>query len=159
EICGSAADAEQERVTAREPSLPLEAIKGARVRLHIDGLGSPMRARVRDAESDAVLVGSNLEFLRVGRPLQLSELEGGRKRQAFIDHVDVEVDKETNVPQLVVTLRYEGKEGRPERRTLPGIGVAAKEEAEAAAEAKKDDEPPAGAPQMEAIREKASELF
>src|SRR4029079_12766630 len=41
-----------------EPAVP----RGARVRLHIEGLGSPMKARVREAAAREVEVGSNLEF-------------------------------------------------------------------------------------------------
>jgi hypothetical protein len=83
------------------------AQKGSRVRLHIDGLGSPMRARVRDAQSGEVMVGSNLEFLRVGKSLEFEDVERGRKRAAVVDKVSVEVDPGSNVPQLVVTLRYD----------------------------------------------------
>ncbi|WP_437839418.1 PilZ domain-containing protein [Sorangium sp. So ce1153] len=83
------------------------AQRGARVRLHIDGLGSPMKARVRTGGPDDLEVGSNLEFLKVGRSLELEEVELGTRREAYIDHVKVEVDAATSVPQLVVTLRYE----------------------------------------------------
>ncbi|WP_437514084.1 PilZ domain-containing protein [Sorangium sp. So ce1099] len=83
------------------------AQRGARVRLHIDGLGSPMKARVRAGGPDDLEVGSNLEFLKVGRSLELEEVEQGTRREAYIDHVKVEVDPATSVPQLVVTLRYE----------------------------------------------------
>jgi hypothetical protein len=90
-------------------SAPEHAGRGARVRLHIEGLGSPMKARVREAAGEAIHVGSNLEFLKVGRALELEDVEGGSKREAYVDHVAVEVDPQTNVPQLVVSLRYEGK--------------------------------------------------
>jgi hypothetical protein len=90
-------------------SAPEQAARGARVRLHIEGLGSPMKARVREAAGEAIHVGSNLEFLKVGRALELEDVEGGSKREAYVDHVAVEVDPQTNVPQLVVSLRYEGK--------------------------------------------------
>ncbi|WP_437602571.1 PilZ domain-containing protein [Sorangium sp. So ce590] len=83
------------------------AQRGARVRLHIDGLSSPMKARVRAGGLDDLEVGSNLEFLKVGRSLELEEVEQGTRREAYIDHVKVEVDPATSVPQLVVTLRYE----------------------------------------------------
>ncbi|MGK3964549.1 PilZ domain-containing protein [Sorangium sp. So ce118] len=83
------------------------AQRGARVRLHIDGLGSPMKARVRAGGPDDLEVGSNLEFLKVGRSLELEEVEQGTRREAYIDHVKVEVDPATSVPQLVVTLRYD----------------------------------------------------
>ncbi|WP_437680989.1 PilZ domain-containing protein [Sorangium sp. So ce131] len=91
--------------------------RGARVRLHIDGLGSPMKARVRACGLDDVEVGSNLEFLKVGRSLELEEVEQGARREAYIDHVKVEIDPATSVPQLVVTLRYDAP---------PAVAVKAK---------------------------------
>jgi hypothetical protein len=74
--------------------------------LHIEGLGSPMRARVRETARGEVLIGSNLEFLRVGRGVELEDIEHSRKRVAQIEHVGVEIDPETQVPQLVVALSY-----------------------------------------------------
>jgi hypothetical protein len=79
---------------------------GARVRLHIDGLASPMRAKIRDSHPSAVTVGSDLGFLQVGRQLELEDAQSGAKRPACIDRVDVAVDPSSQVPQLVVTLRY-----------------------------------------------------
>lgn len=88
------------------------AMRGTRVRLHIEGLGSPMKARVREADTGEMLVGSNLEFLKVGRTLELEDVDHGTRREAFIDHVKVDIDGATNIPQLVVSLRYaEGEKG------------------------------------------------
>lgn len=81
---------------------------GSRVRLHIEGLGSPMKARVREGSRKKVQVGSSLEFLKVGRKLEVEDLEAGERRIARIDGVDVTIDPQTQVPQLVVGLRYEG---------------------------------------------------
>lgn len=86
-----------------EPAVP----RGSRVRLHIEGLGSPMKARVRESAAKELEVGSNLEFLKVGRTLELEDVEAGAKREATIDGVKVDVDPATHVPQLVVTLRYD----------------------------------------------------
>ena len=58
-----------------------------------------------------MLVGSNLEFLRVGRPLELEDIDHGGRRPARIDRVDVEVDRDSKVPQLIVTLRYDDDRG------------------------------------------------
>jgi len=83
--------------------------EGSRVRLHIEGLGSPMKARVRgSAGSSQVQVGSSLEFLKVGRKLEIEDIEGGGRRAALIDGVQVLINPKTSVPQLVVALRYEG---------------------------------------------------
>jgi hypothetical protein len=95
-----------------------ESVRGSRVRLHIDGLGSPMKARVRTGGTQKVQVGSNLEFLKVGRKLEIEDLEAGRRREARIDGVEVVVDAQTQVPQLVVALRYEGLEDTPEPSVL-----------------------------------------
>jgi hypothetical protein len=103
EMCGMNRG-EPEEETARGRA---EVDPGTRVRLHIDGLGSPMKARVRGATDAELLVGSNLEFLKVGRQLELEDVDHGGKRPAHIDRVDVEIDRASNVPQLVVTLRYD----------------------------------------------------
>ncbi len=79
---------------------------GSKVRLHIEGLASPMRAKIRDAGTGAVTVGSDLGFLQVGKSLDLEDAQSGTKRPASIDRVEVQVDPASNVPQLVVTLRY-----------------------------------------------------
>jgi hypothetical protein len=93
------------------------AAPGSKVRLHIDGLASPMRARVKGAERAEVTVGSDLGFLQVGKQLDLEDAESGTKRAARIDRVDVAVDPSSHVPQLVVTLRYaDAPEGAEERR-------------------------------------------
>jgi hypothetical protein len=127
------------RALCKELALPEEKdekgaspSKGARVRLHIEGLASPMKARVRDGDDKETLVGSNLEFLKVGRSLELEDVEKGGRREAFVDHVKVEVDPTSGVPQLVVALRYEptarsakaepGKSERPAER--PSATVA-----------------------------------
>jgi hypothetical protein len=79
---------------------------GSKVRLHIEGLASPMRAKIRDTLPAAVTVGSELGFLQVGRQLDLEDARSGNKRPAVIDRVDVTIDPSSQVPQLVVTLRY-----------------------------------------------------
>ncbi|WP_437784659.1 PilZ domain-containing protein [Sorangium sp. So ce1097] len=104
---GAAAAGPAPAAPGAAPAAPDTAQRGARVRLHIDGLGSPMKARVRSGGHDDLEVGSNLEFLKVGRSLELEEVDNGTRREAYIDHVKVEVDPATSVPQLVVTLRYE----------------------------------------------------
>jgi hypothetical protein len=117
---------------AKAPALEAPAVpRGARVRLHIEGLGSPMKARVREAAAKEVEVGSNLEFLKVGRSLELEDVEYGKRREARIEHVKVDVDPATNVPQLVVSLRYEasaeaaGKAPEPSAVASPSRASAA----------------------------------
>jgi hypothetical protein len=79
---------------------------GSKVRLHIEGLASPMRAKIKDSHPTEVTVGSELGFLQVGKHLELEDAQNGGKRPACIDRVEVAVDPTSNVPQLVVTLRY-----------------------------------------------------
>jgi hypothetical protein len=57
---------------------------GSRVRLHIDGLGSPMKARVRESGSKNVQVGSNLEFSRsvVSSSSKIWKPAGGARRRS-----------------------------------------------------------------------------
>lgn len=95
-----------------DPSAGPIAIPGTRVRLHIEGLGSPMKARVRDSLGGEIQVGSNLEFLKVGRSLELEDMDHGDKRPAMVDAVKVEVDPQTRIPQLVVSLRFDGLDAK-----------------------------------------------
>lgn len=106
DLCDSRSEPPPEAAEgAASASQPSES--GSRVRLHIDGLGSPMKARVRDVGARQVQVGSNLEFLKVGRRLEIEDLEFNEKRRAHIDSVNVVIDPATRVPQLVVALRYD----------------------------------------------------
>lgn len=89
------------------------ATPGAPVKLHLGGLAAPMKARVFEGTSRKVHVGSQLEFLKLGRSLELEELDGGQKRGAHIESVSVTLDPESQIPQLVVHLRYEGAEVTP----------------------------------------------
>lgn len=81
---------------------------GRKVRLHIDGLASPMRARIKGADRGAsVTAYSELGFLQVGKPLDLEDAQSGDRRPALIDKVSVELEQASRIPQLVVTLRYD----------------------------------------------------
>lgn len=94
---------------------PTEAVssRGARIRLHIDGLGAPMRARVRDANSERVQAQSELGFLQLGTEIELEDAVTGQKRTVRIDQVGVELDASTQVPQLVVGLAYLARSAAP----------------------------------------------
>ncbi|MBI5538117.1 MAG: PilZ domain-containing protein [Deltaproteobacteria bacterium] len=104
DIAGEAATEEASAEESDEPQPVVQ--RGTRMRLHIDGLASPMKARVREASTSEIMVGSNLEFLKVGRPLDLENIDAGDKRGARIERVNIEVDPQTKIPQLVVALRY-----------------------------------------------------
>ena len=107
EVPGSGAS---ESAASVEPSLRA----GTKVKLHIDGLSSPMRARVQQGDSDQICVNSSLEFLKLGKRLQLENVDAGDQSEAFIDGIDVVIDPETGVPNLVVVLRSHDLENTPE---------------------------------------------
>lgn len=132
DLCG-ANDEEPGEVGARPATEPSEAAPqvgeaGSPVKLHIDGLGAPMKARVRTGTPRKLQVGSNLEFLKVGRGLEVEDMAHGERRGAKIDGVSIALDPETQVPQLVVVLRYEGMDSTPEPSVVDdeddGIGAA-----------------------------------
>jgi hypothetical protein len=93
-----------------EDGVAIRPPHGRKVRLHIDGLASPMRARVRGAHGTSVTAFSELGFLQVGKQLDLEDAATGSKRPALIDRVEVDIEPETRIPQLVVTLRYDDEE-------------------------------------------------
>lgn len=107
ELLGSMCVHELDDEVAEQPVESQGSLPGARVRLHIQGLGSPMRARIRDVARGEVLIGSNLEFLQVGRDVELENVERGESKVAQIDNVEVSVDPETQIPQLIVALRFD----------------------------------------------------
>ncbi len=126
ELCGVSIEPSPAPPEASDPDggaspAPAQATsKGTRVRLHIDGLGSPMKARVKNHSTRRVDVGSNLEFLKVGKRLEIEDLGAGEKRGATIDSVTVTIDPGSRIPQLVVTLRYEGVEDTTPEPTVIG---------------------------------------
>ncbi len=85
---------------------------GRKVRLHIEGLASPMRARIKAQAETGVTAYSELGFLQMGKPLELEDASSGNRRPALIDRVEVEVNGESRIPQLVVSLRYDDTDGR-----------------------------------------------
>lgn len=93
------------------PPMPsITTTAGAPMKLHIQGLAAPMKARVVDGKPSRLRVGSQLDFLRLGRPLEVEDLSLGLRRQANVHSVDVQVDAASGIPQLVVTLRWDGCE-------------------------------------------------
>ncbi len=101
-----------ERFMGVSDSAPNRSAPGTRVRLHIEGLGSPMRARVKNDSGADMTAYSELGFLQVGKHLQLEDAQTGSKRPAHIDRVEVEMDSSSHVPQLVVRLRYDDEQAR-----------------------------------------------
>lgn len=99
---------------------------GCKVRLHIEGLASPMRARIKDTHGAKITATSELGFLQLGKGVELENANDGTKRAAHIDRVEVEIDPTSHVPQLVVAMRYDdvedtsapmtAKDGAPETK-------------------------------------------
>lgn len=87
---------------------------GAKVKLHIEGLGAPMRARVDEGKGNHISVGSSLEFLRIGRKLEMESVEDGSRREARIEGLDVMIDPGSGVPRLLVLLKTDGDEATPQ---------------------------------------------
>ncbi len=126
ELCGLS---EPEPPEPEPASAPASVAQGSRVRLHIDGLGSPMKASVRDGGSRKLEVASNLEFLKVGRHLEIEDLGAGMRRGAHIDSVNVVIDPSSQVPQLVVALRYDDvEEATPEPSVIDNLPVDEREQ-------------------------------
>ena len=92
---------------------PIQAA-GSRVRLHIEGLNSPMRARVTEASGTEVTAFSELGFLQVGKLIDLEDAASGSKRPASIDRVKVEIDAGSHVPHLVMTFKYDDEQAHVE---------------------------------------------
>jgi PilZ domain len=111
--------------------------RGAPVKLHIQGLGAPMKARVFRGTARKLEVGSQLEFLKVGKSLELEDVSAGNRRSAHIDGVTVAIDAQSQIPQLVVSLRYEGVEDDTPAPTILG---SRKDKKRAAARAAREDE-------------------
>jgi len=135
---------------------------GERVRLHIDGLGAPMKGSVVEGTTRKVKVGSALEFLKMGRKVQLEEVVGGERRGALVDAVNVVIHPTTMVPELVVQLRYEGISPTPPpaRATMKGRpqGTASKELDDCGGDEQLDDEEEhLFQPTAEALRERLGE--
>jgi hypothetical protein len=127
---------------------------GDRVRLHIDGLAAPMKACVHESSERRVRLGSNLEFLKMGRPVEIENVDGGERRSAKVDSVNVVLNPSTSVPELVVMLRYEGDKGSS------ATGFA--EDLDESSDAAQDDdfdEPRALGEATQALRARVADAF
>ncbi len=138
EVCAEAAGPEPVAEPAKRSSTPVRE-RGSAVRLHVDGLTEPMRAKVRTGTSQTLNVGQRIDFLQVGRHLEV-EARGDRVG-AQIDAVHVVIDPRTRVPQLVVTLRYD----KPFENTPQPAVVDAREAAPVATPDKTRAMPPVAA--------------
>ena len=103
---------------------------GAPVRLHLEGLDVPMRARIRRPSTQGLQVRSSLQFLKLGRALQLESLENGVSQPAAIEKVEVVVDPETQIPQLVLSLRDPSNLTKPDEWSSSSAGNVGIDEVE-----------------------------
>ena len=94
------------RFTA-EPSSSRPASPRAeeRVRLHLDGMDAPFRAKVRGRDEGTVVVGHELSFLKIGARVVV---EGREQEHGVLRAVDVEVDAATRNPRLMLTVDLDG---------------------------------------------------
>ncbi len=111
---GDATGSDEVRAESPEPGPGRTLTAGTRVKLHIEGLSSPMRARVQQGDSAQICVNSSLEFLKLGKRLQLENVDAGDQSEAYIDGIDVVIDPDSGIPQLVVVLRSQDVENTPE---------------------------------------------
>lgn len=114
--------------------------EGARVKLHIEGLGAPMKACVHEGNTRKLRVGSALEFLKMGRGLQIEDVGEGARRGATVDTVNVVINPTTSVPELVVQLRYEGVSPTPPPAHVKNAGPSYEDGAFAPGSADEDDD-------------------
>jgi hypothetical protein len=114
--------------------------EGARVKLHIEGLGAPMKACVHEGNTRKLRVGSALEFLKMGRGLQIEDVGEGARRGATVDTVNVVINPTTSVPELVVQLRYEGVSPTPPPAHVKKTGPSYEDVAFARASADDEDD-------------------
>ncbi|MFI5299830.1 MAG: PilZ domain-containing protein, partial [Polyangiales bacterium] len=80
---------------------------GASLRIHLEGVGSPMRATLRGVGDDGAMVSSDLRTLALGSAIELEDRELGERRRARIEAVGCEIDGVTRIPQLIVRVRFE----------------------------------------------------
>lgn len=133
DLCGIVDGAQE---TNKEPprtaAEPNKVPAGAKVKLHIEGLGAPMRARIDDGKGSHISVGSSLEFLRIGRKLEMESVDDGSRREARIEGLDVMIDPGSGVPRLLVLLKTDSDEITPQ----PSVVEAARKKTARAVDAK-----------------------
>lgn len=83
---------------------PGQRIDDTRVKLFIDGMDAPFRAKIRTRTDGAMVLGSDLSFLRIGDKVNV---EGAAHGMGILDGVDVEIDPKTQVARLVLTIDTE----------------------------------------------------
>ncbi len=138
------ADLDPQSATALKQMMGVEnappPAKGNRIRLHIEGLGSPMRAHVKDSARGRLTAFSGLGFLQVGKHLELEDASTGNKRPARVVRVECEIEPESRVPQLVMSFQYEDEETEEPAKESTPEPMVTQEELPPTAQASSDDE-------------------
>jgi len=94
-----------------EPAAKSPSSAETKVRLHLDSMDAPFRAKLRERLPGAVVVGHELSFLKLGGKVTV---EGSKDNEAgVISAVDVEIDPATQNPRLILTIDLDG--GAPAR--------------------------------------------
>ncbi len=83
-----------------------------KVKMFIAGMDAPLRARVRARTDGGLVLGSDLSFLKLGDQVSV---EGSTQAAGLIDSVDVEIDPQTGIPRLILTIDTEGRGPRSAR--------------------------------------------
>ncbi len=122
--------------------------ENSKVRVIIPGMEAPLRARVRTRVQDALIVGSDLTFLKIGERVAVDG--GTEKVNGSITAVDIEVDNRSGVPRLILTIDGEGSAAAPAVPTA----VAPAAEAETPRDTRVDAK---DAPRVEAKTERRAE--
>lgn len=80
----------------------------SRVQLFIDGMDAPLRARVRVRHPGALVLGSDLSFLKLGEKVHVDSHKD--RVEGTIEGVEVEIDPKSRIPRLVLTVDLAGHE-------------------------------------------------
>ncbi|MFO0629810.1 MAG: PilZ domain-containing protein [Polyangiales bacterium] len=126
--------------------------ENSKVRVVIPGMEAPLRARVRTRVQDALIVGSDLTFLKIGERVAVDG--GTEKVNGSITAVDIEVDSRSGVPRLILTIDGEGNPAAAPSVPAPVSPAAPAAEAEAPRDTRVDAK---DAPRAEAKPERRVE--
>lgn len=78
----------------------------SKVRLHLESMDAPFRAKLRERQPGSVVVGHELSFLKLGGKVTV---EGAKDNEpGVISAVDVEIDPVTQNPRLILTIDLDG---------------------------------------------------
>jgi len=98
-----AGDARASLRRSLEPVRKYPAAGGeSKVRLHLESMDAPFRAKIRERHPGSVVVGHELSFLQLGGKVTV---EGAKDNEpGVISAVDIEIDPVTQNPRLILTI-------------------------------------------------------